>query len=127
MVTRYQVCLSGPMLDRVDLRVEVDAVSRTALLQQRDAPAESSAMVAARVLAARACRGPLRGRPLASQRRGARPRAAHPLSLGPEARRDAEREMERGFLSARGLDRVLRVAWTAADLVGSDRPHRAHV
>jgi magnesium chelatase family protein len=34
----------------------------------------------------------------------------------------AERDMERGLLTARGLDRVLRVAWTLADLAGHDRP-----
>jgi magnesium chelatase family protein len=34
----------------------------------------------------------------------------------------AERDLERGFLTARGLDRVLRVAWTVADLAGRDRP-----
>ncbi|WP_042430496.1 YifB family Mg chelatase-like AAA ATPase [Streptacidiphilus anmyonensis] len=128
MVTRYQARLSGPLLDRVDLRVEVDAVSRTALLRQRDAPAESSAAVAARVLAAREraaaryAEAPWR---LNGEVPGHELRTRHPL--GPEALRDAEREMERGFLTARGLDRVLRVAWTAADLAGSDRPHREHV
>jgi magnesium chelatase family protein len=128
MVTRYQARLSGPLLDRVDLRVEVDAVSRTALLQQRDAPAESSAVVAARVLAAReraAARyadSPWR---LNGEVPGHELRTRYPL--GPDALRDAERDMERGLLTARGLDRVLRVAWTAADLSGSDRPHREHV
>ena len=37
---------------------------------------------------------------------------------------EAERDLERGVLTARGLDRVLRVAWTVADLVGHDRPGR---
>lgn len=35
--------------------------------------------------------------------------------------------MERGLLTARGLDRVLRVAWTIADLAGDDRPDAGHV
>ncbi|MEU0063180.1 ATP-binding protein, partial [Streptomyces albidoflavus] len=39
----------------------------------------------------------------------------------------AERELERGMLSARGLDRVLRVAWTVADLRGHDRPDAGDV
>jgi magnesium chelatase family protein len=128
MVTRYQSRLSGPLLDRVDLRVEVDAVSRTALLRQREAPAESSAVVAARVLAARE-RAATRYADTPWRLNGEVPghelRTRYPL--GPEALRDAEREMERGFLTARGLDRVLRVAWTAADLAGADRPHREHV
>ncbi|SEM37774.1 YifB family Mg chelatase-like AAA ATPase [Streptacidiphilus jiangxiensis] len=127
MVTRYQARLSGPLLDRVDLRVEVDAVSRSALLQ-RDTAAESSASVAARVLAARE-RAAARYREAPWGLNGEVPghelRTRHPL--GPDALRDAEREMERGFLTARGLDRVLRVAWTAADLAGADRPHRDHV
>ncbi|RAG81523.1 ATP-binding protein [Streptacidiphilus pinicola] len=128
MVTRYQSRLSGPLLDRVDLRVEVDAVSRTALLRQRDAPAESTAVVAARVLAAReraAARYADTPWRLNGEVPGHELRTRYPL--GPEALRDAEREMERGFLTARGLDRVLRVAWTAADLAGSDRPQRDHV
>jgi magnesium chelatase family protein len=40
---------------------------------------------------------------------------------------DAERDLERGLLTARGLDRVLRVSWTIADLAGRDRPGRADV
>jgi magnesium chelatase family protein len=40
---------------------------------------------------------------------------------------DAERSLERGVLTARGLDRVLRVAWTVADLVGHDRPDAGDV
>jgi magnesium chelatase family protein len=40
---------------------------------------------------------------------------------------DAERDMERGFLTARGLDRVLRVSWTLADLAGVDAPRREEV
>lgn len=41
---------------------------------------------------------------------------------GPGALAQAERDLERGLLTARGLDRVLRVAWTVADLRGRDRP-----
>ncbi len=42
--------------------------------------------------------------------------------VAPGALREAERDMERGVLTARGLDRVLRVPWTVADLAGHDRP-----
>ncbi|MEZ0068615.1 magnesium chelatase family protein [Streptacidiphilus sp. MAP12-20] len=127
MVSRYQARLSGPLLDRVDLRVQVDAVSRAQLLQ-RESPAESTAVVAARVLTARE-RAAARyaGTPwrVNGEVPGHELRTRYPL--GPEALRDAEREMERGFLTARGLDRVLRVSWTVADLSGSDRPNRTHV
>ena len=44
------------------------------------------------------------------------------LLAAPGALMEAERDMERGLLTARGLDRVLRVAWTLADLRGADRP-----
>ena len=40
---------------------------------------------------------------------------------------EAERNLERGLLTARGLDRVLRVAWTVADLAGHDRPDATDV
>lgn len=42
--------------------------------------------------------------------------------MPPGALAEAERDMERGLLTARGLDRVLRVAWTIADLAGHSRP-----
>ncbi len=127
MVNRYQARLSGPLLDRVDLRVEVDAVSRAQLLR-RESPAESTEVVAARVLAARdraAARYAETPWRVNGEVPGHELRTRYPL--GPEALRDAEREMERGFLTARGLDRVLRVAWTVADLSAADRPARAHV
>ncbi|WP_413103475.1 YifB family Mg chelatase-like AAA ATPase [Streptomyces sp. Inha503] len=121
-VRRYQARLSGPLLDRVDLRVRVEAVSRTELTGAR-AGAESSASVAARVQEARersAAR--LHGTPwrLNSEVPGHELRTRWQPSPG--ALREAERDMERGLLTARGLDRVLRVAWTVADLAGHDRP-----
>ncbi|MBI0384976.1 ATP-binding protein, partial [Streptomyces albiflaviniger] len=117
-----QARLSGPLLDRVDLRVRVEAVSRTELTGAR-AGAESSASVAARVREARersAAR--LHGTPwrLNSEVPGHELRTRWQPSSG--ALREAERDMERGLLTARGLDRVLRVAWTVADLAGHDRP-----
>ncbi|MFC1406636.1 MULTISPECIES: YifB family Mg chelatase-like AAA ATPase [Streptacidiphilus] len=127
MVSRYQGRLSGPLLDRVDLRVEVDAVTRVELME-RDATAESTATVAARVLAARD-RAAARLKDTPWRTNGEVP--GHELRtrwrLAPGALRDAERDMERGLLTARGLDRVLRVAWTAADLAGLDRPERDEV
>ena len=127
MVTRYQSRLSGPLLDRVDLRVEVDAVTRLELMD-RDATAETTETVAARVLAARE-RAAARLRDTPWRTNGEVP--GHELRtrwrLAPGALQDAERDMERGLLTARGLDRVLRVAWTTADLAGLDRPERDQV
>lgn len=121
-VRRYQARLSGPLLDRVDLRVHVEAVSRAELTGAGGA-AESTAAVAARVrearerAAARLADTPWR---LNSEVPGHEMRTR--WQACPGALREAERDMERGLLTARGLDRVLRVAWTVADLAGHDRP-----
>ncbi|WP_031167344.1 YifB family Mg chelatase-like AAA ATPase [Streptomyces durhamensis] len=126
-IRRYQSRLSGPLLDRVDLRVEVDPVTR-AQLTEPGARGESTATVAERVrqarerTAARLAGTPWRtnsevpGRELRSR--------YHPLA---GAMGEAERSLERGVLTARGIDRVLRVAWTVADLAGHDRPDATDV
>ncbi|MGW2820886.1 YifB family Mg chelatase-like AAA ATPase [Streptomyces sp. NPDC001443] len=126
-VRRYQAKLSGPLLDRVDLRVEVEPVGR-AELARSGAAGESTATVAERVRAAReraAARyagspwrtnGEVPGRELRSR--------FHAVA---GAMDEAERNLERGVLTARGIDRVLRVAWTVADLVGHDRPDATDV
>ena len=126
-IRRYQARLSGPLLDRVDLRVEVDRVTRTELTAA-GVRGETTATVADRVRAARdraatrltgtPWRGnsEIPGRELRSRWRAA-----------PGAMDDAERSLERGVLTARGLDRVLRVAWTVADLAGHDRPDATDV
>jgi magnesium chelatase family protein len=119
---RYFGRLSGPLLDRVDLRREMRAATRRELRDDRGL-AESSAVVAERVLAARAR--------MTERLSGTRWRANAEIP-GHAMRRDwplpwdvvaaAERELDRGNLTARGVDRVLRVAWTIADLAGRDQP-----
>ncbi|MFI9175250.1 YifB family Mg chelatase-like AAA ATPase [Streptomyces lincolnensis] len=126
-IRRYQARLSGPLLDRVDLRVEVDRVTR-AELTGRAARGESTATVADRVREARArAAARLEGTPWRSNSevpgRDLRTRW-HSVS---GAMDEAERNLERGVLTARGIDRVLRVAWTVADLVGHDRPDATDV
>lgn len=122
VIRRYQARLSGPLLDRVDLRVEVEPVTRSDLLG-RGGRGEATATVAARVreardrAAARLADTPWR---LNSEVPGHELRTRWPA--GPGALAQAERDMERGLLTARGLDRVLRVAWTVADLRGRERP-----
>ncbi|MCZ2859872.1 YifB family Mg chelatase-like AAA ATPase [Blastococcus sp. VKM Ac-2987] len=119
---RYQSRLSGPLLDRVDLRVELPPVTRAAWLDGLGAP-ESTAVVAERVRRARAAAGERlagTGLGLNSQVPGRmlRERFAVPRS----SLRLAERALERGSLSVRGFDRVVRVAWTLADLAGRTVP-----
>ncbi|MFF2524671.1 YifB family Mg chelatase-like AAA ATPase [Streptomyces liangshanensis] len=121
-IRRYQARLSGPLLDRVDLRVEVQPVHRADLVGQ-GGRGESTAVVAARVGEARA-RAAVRlmGTPWAvnSEVPGHELRTRWPVAPG--ALETAERDLERGLLTARGLDRVLRVAWTVADLAGHACP-----
>jgi magnesium chelatase family protein len=119
---RYLARLSGPLLDRVDLRVRTHAVT-PAELRAAARLAETSAVVRTRVLQAR------RG---AAQRLagtcwkttaevpGAELRRRWPLPRRVQAH--AEACLDRGGLTARGLDRVLRVAWTIADLAGRAQP-----
>ncbi|MFJ2174756.1 YifB family Mg chelatase-like AAA ATPase [Streptomyces sp. NPDC087851] len=127
VIRRYQSRLSGPLLDRVDLRVNVQPVGRADLLGQ-GGRGESTAAVAARVREARArSAARLDGTPWSvnSEVPGHELRTRWPVAPG--ALGAAERDLERGLLTARGLDRVLRVAWTVADLAGCDRPEARHV
>lgn len=119
---RYQSRLSGPLLDRVDLRVDLPPVTRAAWLDGLGAP-ESTAVVAERVAGARAAAGERlagTGLRLNSEVPGRMLRERFPIpraSLGL-----AERALERGSLSVRGFDRVVRVAWTLSDLAGRTVP-----
>ncbi|MGW0844038.1 YifB family Mg chelatase-like AAA ATPase [Streptomyces sp. NPDC002787] len=126
-IRRYQARLSGPLLDRVDLRVEVDRVTRSELTQ-RGARGESTAAVADRVRSARerACTR-LLGTPWRTNSEVPGRELRNRWHAAPGAMDEAERCLERGVLTARGLDRVLRVAWTIADLVGHDRPDATDV
>ena len=117
---RYLGRMSGPLLDRVDLRARMFPV--TALIATSDG-AESTAAVRARVLAARAA---------AAERwaeRGWRTNAEVPgpvlrtrFALPRKALRPLDAGLRAGELTARGADRALRVAWTLADLAGRDSP-----
>jgi magnesium chelatase family protein len=126
LIERYRSRISGPLLDRIDLHVEVPPVR---LQDLREEPAESSAVVAARVEAAR-------GRQLA-RRNGERPARVNATLEGAALRRscaldDSGRALldaafERLGLSARALTRILRVARTIADLAGAGGVEATHV
>ncbi|MEU0473979.1 YifB family Mg chelatase-like AAA ATPase [Streptomyces olivaceus] len=121
-IRRYQGRVSGPLLDRVDLRVEVERVTRSQLTGT-GSRGDATTVVADRVRAAReraATR--LTGTPWRSNSEVPGRELRSRWYAAPGALEDAERSLERGVLTARGLDRVLRVAWTVADLVGHDRP-----
>jgi magnesium chelatase family protein len=118
-VARYGRRLSGPLLDRFDLTVQVP---RVAAAEIRGAPGESSAVVAARVAAARR-RQRQRGRRNADLCR----RALDELDWDPVAVTRLQAAMTRGAITGRGWDRVRRVALTIADLTGVDRIGEQHV
>ena len=125
----YQTRLSGPLLDRIDLNIEVPAVTAADLILPP--PAEGSREVAARVAQARAIQAQRYAAMLLPppHTNAAAPSAvleetARPDSAGLALLRDAADAMR---LSARGYHRVLRVARTLADLDGADQVGRIHL
>jgi magnesium chelatase family protein len=129
----YRGRISGPLLDRIDLQIEVPAVSAADLVLP--APSEDSAAVAARVAAARSLQLERLARLGAGDGRGA-PRTnaecSGQLLEASVAAEEAAMTMLRGAaqslgLSARGFHRTLRVARTLADLDGAERVARLHV
>ncbi|MEP7764982.1 YifB family Mg chelatase-like AAA ATPase [Sanguibacter sp. 25GB23B1] len=118
---RYFARLSGPLLDRVDLQVEVHQVTRLDVVGA--SRPESTAVVALRVAGARdTARERLAGTRWVSN--GEVPGTWLRDRLGADRSLLAEldRALDRGTLSLRGADRVLRVAWTLADLAGRAAP-----
>lgn len=119
---RYLGRLSGPLLDRVDLRVELFTVSKAEMLCDRRY-AESSVVVAGRVAEARTrATDRLACTPWRTNAEVPGSELRSRFAPGPDALRQAEQAIDQGYLTARGLDRVLRVSWTLADLAGRDRP-----
>jgi magnesium chelatase family protein len=119
---RYLGRLSGPLLDRVDVKVRLQPVNRQEMLYDRKF-AETSAVVAERVAAARTrAAHRLRGTPwrINAEISGAELRRSFPPEQG--ALRSLDRAMELGQVSARGADKIVRVAWSVADLAGKARP-----
>ncbi|MBA8795687.1 magnesium chelatase family protein [Friedmanniella endophytica] len=125
-IRRYREKVSEPIRDRLDLQITLLPIRR-ALLDAALAQRETTAAVAERVQEARERqRHRLRGTGWSCNGEVAGPylRGRLPLPDGTEL---IDRASESGRLSARGVDKVLRVAWTLADLDGCDVPNRAHV
>ena len=125
----YQARISGPLLDRIDIRIDVPAVSAADLI--RPMPAETSADVAARVARAREIQRSA-SKALGAQGIGTNARCstamiekvAEPDAAGLQLLRDAAEKMK---FSARGYHRVLKVARTLADLDGKPTVGRIHL
>jgi len=122
----YQAKVSGPLLDRIDLHVDVAAVTAADLVLPP--PAEGSAEVAARVAAARAVQtrryAGKRARTNAEADGALLDEVATPDEAGRKLLAQAAEAMR---LTARGYTRILRVARTVADLAGRDAVNRVHV
>ena len=121
MRRRYLARMSGPLLDRVDIQLQVDRVSLADFGQSGGE--EDTATVGGRVLAARA-RQLQRLRPLGMETNSQVPGRVlrGDLRLAPATTRILDHSLERGVLTARGYDRVLRLAWTLADLGSREQP-----
>lgn len=126
---RYLGRLSGPLLDRVDIRLRVERITAAQLRAATDAPQIDSAAARRRVERARA---------MAAERLAATPWRLNAQIPGTWLRSPAgvpargataalDRALERGGITMRGYDRVLRLAWTLADLEESTRPDETHV
>ncbi|HLH45952.1 MAG TPA: ATP-binding protein, partial [Acidimicrobiales bacterium] len=118
---RYAAKVSGPLLDRFDLRVGVDRPDVAALIDPPSTGPEPTSDVAARVAAARAWAA---GRGVDANARIPGDRLEGAVPLDGAARRLLEIRLRQGRLSARGLHRVRRVARTVADLAGHEGPVR---
>ena len=120
-VRRYLGKLSGPLMDRIDLRVQVDPVGRVDMA--RTELGESSALIRSRVIAAREIaanrfvdepwkvNSQIPSRALRTTYQSEKP-----------AMNFLHDELDREHLTARGLHKVMRVSWTLADMKGHSRP-----
>lgn len=125
---RYLQRISGPLGDRIDLRLNVRRVP-SVLLSEIDVPAPTSDELRQRVTRARAAAAArLRDTPWGAngEVKGAWLRARQ-LRLPRSDTAVLDHALARGSLTLRGYDRVLRVAWTIADLDGCDRPGRREI
>lgn len=118
----YQNRVSGPVLDRIDLAVDVQPATAAELAHAP--PGESSAVVARRVAEARRLQANRFGAdgPLCNAEADSKL-----IGLLPDAQKLLEQAMERLRLSPRGYTRTIRVARTIADLGGSETVSRVHV
>lgn len=119
-IALYRSRLSGPLLDRVDLQVHVDRPRHVDLVESSP---QTTDVIAERVQIARehtATR--LRGTPWNVNGEVPGRYIRQNEMMSPSYTRELERLVERGIISLRGADRVLRMAWSCADLSGHSEP-----
>ena len=123
-VARYRARISGPLLDRIDLHVEVPRVPVSQLSAPETGSIETSCQVRARVEEARKRQLDRAGKPNQALSPS---ELEHSSPLDEPARRLMSQALQRLGLSARAYHRVLKVALTIADLAGSDRIEMRHL
>ncbi|MBR9980727.1 MAG: YifB family Mg chelatase-like AAA ATPase [Desulfatitalea sp.] len=125
-IHHYRSRISGPLMDRIDIHIEVPAVPYKALLG--DARAECSEDIRARVMVARQIQAKRYGRAkvYCNAQMGPRHIKRH-CRIGPEAMDLLEQAIERLGLSARALNRLLKIARTIADLAGEEAISMHHI
>lgn len=128
MIQRYVAKVSGPLLDRIDIHIEVPAVQYKEL--RGGAAAEGSADIRDRVLAARErqrARFRAHGEKIYSNAQMTTRQIRAYCELGADAERLLERAMQQQGLTARAHDRILKVARTIADIEGSENLNVSHL
>jgi magnesium chelatase family protein len=125
-ISRYLAKISGPLLDRIDLQIEVPALTPDEITSC--APGEASSLIRERVEAARRIqRDRFRRSGAQSNAEMSTRQLRRWCELDPSSRHLIEQAIARLGLSARAYDRVLKVARTIADLAGTERLDSAHV
>ncbi|WP_139416895.1 YifB family Mg chelatase-like AAA ATPase [Agromyces laixinhei] len=127
---RYMARVSGPLRDRLDVQLFVPRITAAGLRIAAEQPGMSTAVARERVLEARArAASRLRETPWRTNAQMPGPwlRGAGGLHPGGRATADLDRSLELGGITMRGYDRILKVAWTLADLDGADSPGSEHV
>ncbi|HEX4399862.1 MAG TPA: YifB family Mg chelatase-like AAA ATPase [Galbitalea sp.] len=126
---RYLARVSGPLLDRIDIQLRVQRITSTQLRLDEGARRVSTADARVRVIEARAAADARLSRTpwtLNSQVPGAWLRGAE-ARLPISTTASIDRALERGGITMRGYDRVLRLGWTLADLDGATTPTADHI
>src|SRR3954465_1069276 len=129
MIQRYVSKISGPLMDRIDIHIDVPAVNYKEL-RGSDSKAESSAQIRERVVRAREIQlnrfAAAGERNYSNAQMSSRQIRAY-CDLGTDSERMLERAMQQQGLSARAHDRILKVARTIADMEGSPQIESKHI
>ncbi|MGN6198964.1 YifB family Mg chelatase-like AAA ATPase [Humibacter sp.] len=128
-IRRYLGKISGPLLDRVDIRLGVRRVTAAQLKLASETPRTSTADARARVVLAReAAAARLAGTPWNANAQVPGSWLRESARMLPRGATSAlDRALERGAITMRGYDRSLRLAWSIADVAGAEHPTAEHI